>query len=70
MANKASPWRFHATEVIEGCPKASGRAQYDERCLADLVASDTGSTKADARKTVDLVFAALGEAAVKGEDER
>ncbi len=36
--------------------------------LADLLASETGSTKADARKTVDLVFAAIAAASARGEE--
>ena len=36
--------------------------------LADYVASETGGTKADARKLVDLVFAAITEAAAKGDE--
>ena len=34
----------------------------------DYVASETGGTKADARKLVDLVFAAITEAAAKGDE--
>jgi len=36
--------------------------------LADTVASDNDLTKADARKLVDGVFAAIAEAASKGEE--
>ncbi|WP_371420277.1 HU family DNA-binding protein [Tardiphaga sp.] len=36
--------------------------------LAENLASATGSTKADARKAVELVFAAIADAAAKGED--
>ncbi|WP_337848232.1 HU family DNA-binding protein [Sphingomonas sp.] len=36
--------------------------------LADHIASVSGSTKADARKTVDLVFAAIADAAAKGDE--
>lgn len=36
--------------------------------LADTLASQTGSTKADARKAVDLVLAAIADAAAKGEE--
>ncbi|AIT82505.1 HU family DNA-binding protein [Sphingomonas koreensis] len=36
--------------------------------LAETLASQTGTTKADARKAVDLVFAAIAEAAAKGEE--
>ena len=36
--------------------------------LADRIAGETGSTKADARKLVDLVFAAITDAATKGEE--
>jgi len=36
--------------------------------LADLLASETGSTKADARKAVDLIFSAIADAAAKGEE--
>lgn len=36
--------------------------------LADTLASQTGSTKADARKAVDTVFAAISDAAAKGEE--
>lgn len=36
--------------------------------LADTLASQTGSTKADARKAVDLLFAAIIDAAAKGEE--
>jgi len=34
----------------------------------DQLANATGLTKADAKKAVDQVFAAIGEAAVKGEE--
>ena len=36
--------------------------------LAETLASQTGTTKADARKAVDLVFAAIADAAAKGEE--
>lgn len=36
--------------------------------LADYLASQTGSTKSDARKAVDLVFAAIADAAAKGDE--
>lgn len=36
--------------------------------LADYVASETGGTKTDARKLVDLVFAAIADAAAKGDE--
>ena len=36
--------------------------------LADILASDNGLTKADARKIVDGVFAAIADAASKGEE--
>lgn len=36
--------------------------------LADRVAAENGLTKADARKVVDGVFAAIAEAAGKGEE--
>ncbi|WP_226017274.1 HU family DNA-binding protein [Novosphingobium sp. FKTRR1] len=36
--------------------------------LADAVASTQGLTKADAKKLVDAVFAAIAEAAAKGEE--
>jgi DNA-binding protein HU-beta len=36
--------------------------------LADTLASDNGLTKADARKLVDGVFAAIADAASKGEE--
>ena len=36
--------------------------------LADAVAADNGLTKADARKLVDSVFAAIADAAAKGEE--
>ena len=36
--------------------------------LADHLAGATGATKADARKAVDLVFAAIADAAAKGEE--
>jgi len=36
--------------------------------LAEAVASDNGLTKADARKLVDSVFAAIADAAAKGEE--
>ncbi len=36
--------------------------------LADVIAQAEGVTKADARKLVDAVFAAIGDAAVKGEE--
>ncbi|EJU10420.1 DNA-binding protein HU [Sphingomonas sp. LH128] len=34
--------------------------------LADLIATDTGITKTDARKIVDAVFVAIGDAAATG----
>jgi len=36
--------------------------------LADKIASQTGSTKADARAVVDLVFASIADAAASGEE--
>lgn len=36
--------------------------------IADLLASETGSTKADARKAVDLIFSTIANAAAKGEE--
>lgn len=36
--------------------------------LADAIAQGEGVTKADARKLVDAVFAAIGDAAAKGEE--
>lgn len=36
--------------------------------LADKVAGDHGLTKADAKKLVDAVFAAIGDAAATGEE--
>lgn len=36
--------------------------------LAETLASQTSTTKADARKAVDLVFAAIADAAAKGEE--
>ena len=36
--------------------------------LADALAADQGLTKADARKAVDALFAAITEAAVRGEE--
>jgi DNA-binding protein HU-beta len=36
--------------------------------LADRIAADNGLSKADARKLVDAVFAAIGDAASKGEE--
>lgn len=36
--------------------------------LAENVAAQTGSTKADARKAVDAVFAAITDAVAKGEE--
>ena len=36
--------------------------------LADHLAGATGATKADASKAVDLVFAAIADAAAKGEE--
>ena len=38
--------------------------------LADHLAGATGATKADARKAVDLVFAAIADAAAKGEADQ
>ena len=35
---------------------------------ADKIASQTGSTKADARAVVDLVFASIADAAASGEE--
>lgn len=36
--------------------------------LADTLAADHGISKADARKLVDAVFTAIGDAAAKGEE--
>lgn len=36
--------------------------------LAERLAAQTGSTKADARKAVDAVFTAITDAAAKGEE--
>lgn len=36
--------------------------------LADAVASSNGMTKAEAKKVVDAVFAAIADAAAKGEE--
>lgn len=36
--------------------------------LADKIAADHGTSKADARKVVDAVFAAIADAAAKGEE--
>lgn len=36
--------------------------------LADVIAADGGLTKSDARKLVDSVFAAIADAAAKGEE--
>jgi DNA-binding protein HU-beta len=36
--------------------------------LADHIASAHGTTKADAKKIVDAVFAAIGDAAAKGDE--
>ncbi len=36
--------------------------------LADVIAADADITKADARKIVDAVFTAIGDAAAKGEE--
>lgn len=36
--------------------------------LAESLAAQTGSTKADARKAVDAVFAAITDAVAKGEE--
>ncbi|GFM29142.1 HU family DNA-binding protein [Novosphingobium sp. PY1] len=36
--------------------------------LADVLAADSGLTKSDARKLVDGVFAAIADAAAKGEE--
>jgi len=36
--------------------------------LAEKLAASTGTTKADAKKTVDAIFALIGEAAVAGEE--
>jgi DNA-binding protein HU-beta len=36
--------------------------------LADAIAADHGIAKTDARKIVDAVFAAIGDAAAKGEE--
>ncbi|MFK4870426.1 HU family DNA-binding protein [Novosphingobium sp. ZW T3_23] len=36
--------------------------------LADAIAADHGIAKTDARKFVDAVFAAIGDAAAKGEE--
>lgn len=36
--------------------------------LADAIAAEQGLTKADARKLVDNVFAAISDAAVRGEE--
>ncbi len=36
--------------------------------LAETLAAETGTTKADARKAVDAVFAAVAGAAAKGDE--
>lgn len=36
--------------------------------LADHLSGATGSSKADARKAIDLIFAAIAEAATKGDE--
>jgi len=36
--------------------------------LADVIAAEQGIAKTDARKIVDAVFAAIGDAAAKGEE--
>ena len=36
--------------------------------LADVIATSAGMTKADAKKVVDAVFAAIADAAAKGEE--
>ncbi|WP_404477350.1 HU family DNA-binding protein [Novosphingobium sp. BL-52-GroH] len=36
--------------------------------LADVIAASNGLTKADARKVVDAVFDAIGDAAAKGDE--
>lgn len=36
--------------------------------LAEKLAAETGTTKADARKAVDAVFAAITDAAAKGDE--
>jgi len=36
--------------------------------LADKIAADHGTSKADARKVVDAVFAAIADAAAKGQE--
>ncbi len=36
--------------------------------IAERIAGETGSSKADAKKVVDLVFAAIAEAAAKGDE--
>lgn len=36
--------------------------------LADTIAADAGLSKADARKVVDGVFAAIADAAAKGDE--
>jgi DNA-binding protein HU-beta len=62
--------------VTVALPEARQRAGSSKRSLvivnnndlADTIAEGTGVTKADARKIVDAVFVAIGDAAAKGEE--
>jgi DNA-binding protein HU-beta len=48
--------------------KTTGRTIMNNNDLAEAVAATSGVTKTDARKIVDAVFDAIGDAAAKGEE--
>lgn len=50
------------------CPRKRKKRPMNNSDIADLLASETGSTKADARKAVDLIFSTIADAAAKGEE--
>jgi DNA-binding protein HU-beta len=51
-----------------GFPTTKGRSDMNNADLAEALAETLGTTKTDARKAVDAVFAAITDAAAKGEE--
>ncbi|MFD0849433.1 HU family DNA-binding protein [Sphingosinicella xenopeptidilytica] len=51
-----------------GISTTKGRSDMNNADLAEALAETLGTTKADARKAVDAVFAAITDAAAKGEE--
>jgi DNA-binding protein HU-beta len=51
-----------------GFSTTKGRSDMNNADLAEALAETLGTTKADARKAVDAVFAAITDAAAKGEE--